>query len=162
MRLLWPRCRCRIPLIALTFLRGQPLVVPSSQNAFVPQKGDKKKEGTRHRTSAPDPHALWIFGSTHRVRAVLDPKRGVGGQRPPMPCFRRPAASMPDPECLVPLGGWRSPRGFPDPSGAPSPGPEDQRCAQGPHKVPVSQAQGGKRSRAYPPDREPPGTSPQN
>ncbi len=68
----------------IDFLRGQPLLVPSFRTGFVPSKRDNEKEGTRHRTSAPDPHALRIFDSTHRVRAVLDPKEGErsGGNAP--------------------------------------------------------------------------------
>ena len=31
-----------------------------------------------HRTGAPDQHARWIFNPTHRVRAVLDSKKGFG------------------------------------------------------------------------------------
>ena len=127
-------------------------------------------KGTKHRTGARKRHAHWIFSHPERVRAVLSPFGGFGAppralrsngkrQGPVRPfwvvsgggVFLPGNVSLATVSEKIPLTSQleRDPkRGIPQPVQSDVAGDEGPAMRTGTPKVPVSRAEGDKRSRA--------------
>ena len=71
-------------LVCINFFEGAAPHWPLVPEGICPFEKGQRKRGDRHRTSALEPHAHWIFDSTHRVRAVSHLNEGErsGGNAP--------------------------------------------------------------------------------